>query len=319
LLVLVIWVLSLRRMVTLRTQALRNSEDRYRTLLENLPQMIFLKDDQSMYVSCNEHYARLLGIKPEQIVGKTDFDFFPPELARQYRQHDEEVLRTRTVHERDEAFEVEGRRTYNHIVKTPVYDQAGRLQGVLGVFWDITNQRRSEAARVELEQQLRQAQKMEAVGRLAGGVAHDFNNILTVILGNANLLAEEPGLKDGARALVNDIVKAAGRAAGLTRQLLTFSRRQVARTQPVDLNRVVERLRSMLDPLLGETHELEVNLGPGLPLVLADESMMEQVVMNLVLNARDAMPGGGRIQVFTRAHALASSHQHAGQIYAVGP
>jgi PAS domain S-box-containing protein len=296
---LLVWVISLRRMVAVKTHALMKSENRYRTLLENLPQMIFLKDVNSIYLSCNERYAQLLHVSPVDLVGKTDADFFPAQLARQYRSEDEQVLRTRSVQEWDEAFEFDGKRMAIHSVRSPVMDERGEVYGVLGIFWDITERQRNEAARLELETQLRQALKMEAVGRLAGGMAHDFNNILTIILGNANLLADDSGLHPQGRIFLGAITTAAERAAGLIRQLLLFSRRQAIKLQPVHVNDVLERMRSILAPLVGEHISVDLDLDPGHPQVHGDVGLMEQVILNLALNARDAMSHGGRITMRT--------------------
>jgi two-component system sensor histidine kinase EvgS len=312
LLLLLAWIVSLRRVVAVRTRALRTSEDHYRTLLENLPQMIFLKDVNSVYISCNARYAASMGLEAAQIAGKTDFEFYPRELAEKYRADDREVMKSQQVLEFEEQHQAQGVRRMIHTVKTPVFDEHGAVRGVLGIFWDISERKQHEAARERLELQLRQAQKMEAVGRLAGGVAHDFNNILTVILGNANLLAEESGLSPEARAVVAEIAQAAGRASELTRQLLTFSRRQVAEMRPLDLNEVVRRMQPMLDPIARGRITLSLELGADLPAVLADANMMEQVVLNLALNARDAMPEGGVLTLRTRLEEIASAATLAG-------
>lgn len=304
---LVAWIVSLRRMVALRTYALSASENRYRTLLENLPQMIFLKDAQSVFVSCNERFANDLDIESEQIAGKTDFDFFPPHLAELYRADDQEVMRTRSVREVDEEYMHKGQYRTIHTVKTPVFDEGGEVRGVLGIFWDVSEQRQHEAARARLELQLRQSQKMEAVGRLAGGVAHDFNNILTVILGNTNLLSDDPTLTPETRETAQQIAEAAGRAADLTRQLLMFSRRQMVEMRVLNLNEIIKRMQPILEPLTRDRVTLKLQLQDELPSVSADANMMEQVVLNLALNARDAMPGGGCVTICTRGENIPSA------------
>ena len=154
--------------------------------------------------------------------------------------------------------------------------------------------------RVRIEEQFRQAQKMEAIGQLAGGVAHDFNNLLTVIKAYPQLIAMTPDLPKAARDWLGEISAAADRAAGLTRQLLAFSRRQVLQMHPLDLNQAVNGLSNMLRRIIGEDVALKFELAPHLPLVEADTGMIEQVLLNLVVNARDAMPGGGQIVIRTR-------------------
>ena len=153
--------------------------------------------------------------------------------------------------------------------------------------------------RQNLEAQLRQAQKMESVGQLAGGIAHDFNNILTVIQGHISLLGMTGNLSEDAQDSAQQIGLAAERAANLTRQLLTFSRRQIRQPKNLDLNEVVNNMTKMLRRLLGEDITLQVSYTPGLPLIHADPGMMEQILLNLSINARDAMPKGGRLFVTT--------------------
>jgi PAS domain S-box-containing protein len=168
----------------------------------------------------------------------------------------------------------------------------GRPARAVGVSLDVTERR-------TLEQRYQQAQKMEAIGRLAGGVAHDFNNILTVVNGYSELLLGTPGLDPAAGELVREIAAAGERAASLTRQLLAFSRQQVVETRPLDLNDVVVRAEGMLRRLVGEDVMLSTALSPALHTVIADPGQMEQVIMNLVVNARDAMPHGGRLTLET--------------------
>jgi len=161
---------------------------------------------------------------------------------------------------------------------------------LLGLFRDVTAQKR-------LEEQLRQSQKMEAIGQLAGGVAHDFNNILTVIHGHASLLLANQGLPAPALRSARQIVQASERASGLTRQLLTFSRRQIMQPRRLDLNEVVSNMTMMLGRILGEDIALQLKYWPQPAFVHADASMIEQVLLNLAVNARDAMPKGGQLAV----------------------
>ena len=175
---------------------------------------------------------------------------------------------------------------------SPVRDKAGKHYGRIWAFRDITKQRR-------LEEQFRQSQKLEAIGQLAGGVAHDFNNILTTMIMQAELAAMVENTPKEVQDGLREIRVAAEHAANLTRQLLAFSRRQVMQPRPLDLNEIVTSLTKMLQRILGEDVRLQLNLHPRALLTRADAGMLDQVLLNLVVNARDAMPGGGRLFIET--------------------
>ena len=189
---------------------------------------------------------------------------------------------------------------YVDLYAFPMMDlSSGQMKGVVEYVRDVTAYQQAEEALRQSEEQLRQAVKMEAVGRLAGGVAHDFNNILTAITGYGELLLMNHALQDPERQDVNYILVAAARAASLTRQLLAFSRKQVLQPQRLDLNGVVTNLDKMLRRIIGEDIELVTVLGPELGAVMADPGQIEQMIMNLVVNARDAMPQGGNLTIET--------------------
>ena len=175
---------------------------------------------------------------------------------------------------------------------SPIHDAAGNLTGFVSATGDVTG-------RLRMEEQLRQAQKMEGIGRLAGGVAHDFNNLLTVIAGYSGLLEEKLSSDDPLLDYARQIGKASGQAVSLTKQLLTFSRKQIIKPTPLDLNVLVGDMKQMLQRMVGEDVEVSTALGPALGLVRADADQMSQILINLAANARDAMPGGGRLCVRT--------------------
>ncbi|MBX9582081.1 MAG: PAS domain-containing protein [Gemmataceae bacterium] len=280
--------------------ALRERDELLRSIVAAIPCGVFWKDRASVYQGCNDQVARDLGLGvPGEVVGRSDYELLAdPDEADASRSADRQVLDTgRPVLNREEVrTRPEGRSATLLTSRVPLKGADGTA-GVLGVYLDITDRKR-------LEDQLRQAAKMEAVGRLAGGIAHDFNNLLTVIRGNAELLRGE--IPSEAARMVDEVRQAADRAARLVRQLLTFSRPHAANPKVVDLNRVVGELAGIIRRLLGAAVEVEVGPAPYPVPVLADRGQLEQVVMNLAVNARDAMPGGGRLRLTTaRAGAVA--------------
>lgn len=274
-------------------EALRASEATYRSLIENLEQAVFLKDRDLRFVAVNRNFCEALGHGEADILGKTDTDFYPTDLAAKYRSDDLCVLREGNVLRTEEQNLQQGKLRTVRVIKTPVKDALGRTSSVLGIFWDVTEQ-------LSIEAQLRQAQKMEAIGQLAGGVAHDFNNLLTVILGNLSyVLGRQHASLDAVLDLLRNAEQAGLRAADLTQRLLGFSRRTMLRSQALNLNQAIDEtvrfLRRTIDPRI----EVITVTPPDLGLVVADPGMMNQVLMNLALNARDAMPQGGRLYLET--------------------
>jgi len=273
-------------------EARRQSEERYRTLVEGVRDLIFALSPEGAITSLNPAFETITGWPPgdwltksfDQLVHPEDLplalDLFSRVLHGEWRPASQFRIHTKRGDYRVGEFSATAAR------------RDGRLVAILGIGRDVTE-------RVQLEQQLRQAQKMEAVGRLAGGVAHDFNNILTAITGYADLLAEDLPAGDPRRQDAAEIRKAAERAAGLTRQLLAFSRQQVLQSRVLDPNALVSELEKMLHRLLGEDVRLATRLPPGVGHVKADPGQLEQVIMNLVVNSRDAMPNGGQLTIET--------------------
>ena len=183
---------------------------------------------------------------------------------------------------------------------TPLLDQAGRVSHFIAIKQDISDRKRAELEHWKLEEQLRVSEKLRAIGSLAGGIAHDFNNLLAVILSYSEVALDSLPEQAPARADLVEIKSAGERAAELTRQLLAFSRRQVLKVEPVDLNRVLRGLEKMMRRLIGEHIEIELKLADGLGLTRADPGQIEQVIVNLAVNARDAMPEGGKLSIHTK-------------------
>jgi PAS domain S-box-containing protein len=271
---------------------LRSSERLNRTLVEHLPHRILVTDRDSVVLFCNANYAKDLGLPAATVIGLDAFAFYPPQLAEIYKAEDQEVMALGIVKHLEEPYQAGGQQRWMYTVKVPYRDEQGHVIGVLIIFEDITERR-------TLEAQYQQSQKMEAIGRLAAGVAHDFNNLLTVIVGYCELLLAELDPNDLRQADIAEIRKAGVRAAGLTRQLLTFSRKEIIQPKLLDLGAVVTDMRAMLVPLLGEAVKVVLALAPDLALLKADPGQMEQLVMNLAVNARDAMPRGGTLTIET--------------------
>jgi len=270
-----------------------------RTLLDLLPDGVYIKDLNSRFLMANATLARRFGKDdPAQLLGRSDVDFFAPEIAARHRADEEKVLAGESILEREETvtFPTGQKRTLL-TTKVPFRNRQGKICGLVGIGRDITEHKL-------LGEQFRQSQKMEAFGQLAGGVAHDFNNLLTVIEGHVALLQLKESTSPDSAGNLAEIAKAAERAANLTRQLLTFSRRQLVQPKPVDLNEIVANTTKMLQRLIGEHISLETHFVPRGALVKADGNMMEQILINLAVNSRDAMPKGGRLVIQTAAITL---------------
>ncbi|MCC6697501.1 MAG: AAA family ATPase, partial [Candidatus Hydrogenedentes bacterium] len=270
-------------------QAIRESEARYRTLLENLPQRIFLKDATSTYVSCSRNYALELGISQTEIAGKTDYDFFPKSLADKYRADDQRLVQSGEHLELEEEYVAGGVTRIIQIVKVPIKSEDGCVTGILGIFWDITEKKRAEQERRDLEAQFQHAQKMESLGLLAGGIAHDFNNLLMAILGNVDLALSDCEPASPIRPFLNEADRGARRAAELCNQMLAYSGRAQFRVERLDLAGLVREMTQMLEVTLSKKIALQLKFEPDTPLIEGDATQLRQVVMNLITNARDAI------------------------------
>jgi PAS domain S-box-containing protein len=273
-----------------------------RTLLDLLPDSVYIKDLDSRFLMANKTLAKRFGRdNPAQLIGLSDKDFFPAERAAILRAEEEKVIAGETINENEETFVLpDGQKRTLVVTKVPFRNSQGQICGLVGTGRDVTE-------RKQLEEELRQSQKMEAFGQLAGGVAHDFNNLLTVILGHIALLQLQESLNPDQAAGLVEIAKAAERAANLTRQLLTFSRRQLFQPKPLDLNEVVANTSKMLQRLIGEHIGLETHFAPGGAPILADGTMMEQILINLAVNSRDAMSKGGRLIIQTAAVVISEA------------
>jgi two-component system cell cycle sensor histidine kinase/response regulator CckA len=278
---------------------------RMEAVLRQMPSgVIIVEAPDGRLVMCNEQAARILGAPArieEAVETLSDFKLLRPD-SQQYPRSDLPWIRALTsgevvVSEEVELVRGDGSRATLLVNSGPIRGRNGFIVAAVVTFQDVTE-------RKELEKELRQSQKMDAVGRLAGGVAHDFNNLLTIISGYGQMIMDSLPPDDPVRKDLEAILEASSRATALTRQLLTFSRRQVVEPHIMDLNRQVSRMNRMLRRVIGEDIELKTSLKAASSRIKADPGQIEQVILNLALNSRDAMPHGGRLTIRTEDVAL---------------
>jgi PAS domain S-box-containing protein len=280
-------------------EALRTAEAKYRALVEqSLMGVYIMQDDRLVYV--NPKAADLLGYTQQEMIdAPLPFEFIHEQDRALVR---DQLARLDPERAPSVQLTVRGVRKDGEVIQVEAFcvvTEFGSQRAVLTTVHDISD-------RVKLEDQLRQAQKMEAVGRLAGGIAHDFNNLLTAIRGNAELMSHRVRKDPAMAAEVDEILHAADRAASLTRQLLAFSRKQVLQPIALDVNEIISGVAKMARRLIGTDVQLRLDLARSVSQVLADPAQVEQVLLNLIVNARDAMPSGGTIVVNTKNARLAA-------------
>jgi PAS domain S-box-containing protein len=272
---------------------LRQSEAKYRTLVERMGEGLLMVDNNDAIQFANEFFCEMVGYSTDDLMGRNASDLLlEPEERERMRKRNadrrQRISETYELHVRCRS----GRRIWCRNTATPLYGADGEVIGSMAIITDITE-------RLQLEQQVRQSQKLEAVGQLAGGVAHDFNNILAAMIMRADLALNIAHVPEEARGAFVDLRECAERAADLTRQLLAFGRQQVMQSRTLDLNEIISSLAKMLVRIVNENVQMEINLHPRPVFVRADAGMLDQVLMNLVINARDAMPTGGRLTIET--------------------
>ncbi len=283
-------------------EAARSYQRQITTLMDTLPAYAFFKDTESVYRVANRQFCTAVGCAPEAIAGKTDDDLFPRELADKYRRDDHRVLSTgRMLVDEEEMIEGDRRLTVE-VRKVPLRDEQGKVVGLIGMGFDITQRKRAEEDRIRLEAQVQNAQKLESLGVLAGGIAHDFNNLLTGILGHADLALLELSPLSPARDSIRQIETSARRAAELTRQMLAYSGRGKFVIQAVQIHEVVEEMSHLLEISISKKCVLKYHFAENLPAIEADVTQLRQVVMNLIINASEAIGDkSGAIVVSTGA------------------
>ncbi len=291
-------------------EILKASEEKYRTLVESSSDAILMLDAERNIASCNEAFCNLFGYDRREIEGRS----------------------IRILHPSDESFHFFGERAYpivnqkgsfrgewtlirkngsevpvEHVIST-IKAPDGSISGYVNMARDISERKRAEKERTLLEEQLRQSQKMEAIGRLVGGIAHDFNNLLTIILGNCDFSLSGIREEDPLKGNIEEIRRASEKAAGLTHQLLAFSRRQILEPKVLDLNVIISNMDKMLQRIIGEDIELITVPARNCGRVKIDPGQIEQVIFNLVVNAKDAMPQGGKLTIETADVELDESY-----------
>ena len=297
--------ISIERDVTERKraeEALRASQELLEGIINAIPVRVFWKDRNLVYLGCNAIFARDAGFAdPKDIIGRDDYQMGWSDQAELYRGDDREVIESgcsKLLIEEPQTTP-EGKTITLLSSKVPLRSSKGEISGLLGTYMDITERKRAEEEQAKLQEQLYISQKMESVGRLAGGVAHDFNNILTGISGYTELALERLDAASPMHEDLTEVLRLAKRAADLTRQLLAFSRRQPLAMQVLNINDTGADAKKMLKRVLGEDIDIQFTPAPDLGNVRADPGQMEQVLVNLALNARDAMPTGGKLTLET--------------------
>lgn len=283
-------------------KALLASEQQKRLIIETVPDLVWLKDTEGKFLACNRVFERFCGAKEEDIIGKTDYDLVDRELADFFREHDRAAMAADRPLRNEEwlTFADDGHNALFETTKTPLRDSDGIVLGSLGVGRDITERRQSEEA-------LRHAQKMEAVGQLTGGLAHDLNNMLSVISMNVEILNMKLDGDPNMTEHVESALLGVKRAAGLTRKLLDFSRTEVTETKRVSVNEFVQGMESLIAKILTPAIALKTDLVKDVWPVDIDPGDLEHAILNMALNARDAMPDNG-VLIIETANKVIDQH-----------
>ena len=294
-------------------EALRSSKEKYRNILESIQDGYFEVDLAGNFTFINDVISRHLRYTRDELTGMNYRQYTDEENAKKLYQHYIGLYRTGQPIKPFEAGYVgkDGTKLLAEISVSLIRDSEGKPIGFRGISRDITERKQAEEEKLSLQEQLRQSQKMEAIGQLAGGVAHDFNNLLTVIKGYSQLSLLDLKENDPLRGNIQEIEKATQRATDLTRQLLAFSRRQILDLKVLDLNVLLTDLDKMLRRIIGEDIQLVTLLSEDLGKVKIDPSQIEQVIFNLAVNARDAMPSGGKLTIETANVELDEEYAHA--------
>ena len=283
-------------------------------ILDTIADPLFVKDEEHRWIVVNQAFCDFMGHGRDEIIGKSDFDFFPRSEAETFWQKDAEVFESGEVNINEEPFTDADGQTHVIITKKAVFTDEDGRRILVGIIRDVSELKRTqkalEEAHGDLERRvqertreveeaharLHQAQKMEAVGQLTGGIAHDFNNLLAIVMGNLEMaLQSDP--TPALRHLIEPAMEATRRGATLTQRLLAFSRRQALQPRPTDVCRLIDGMLDLLRRSLGEAVQVEVTHGDAPMVALIDPTQLESAILNLAINARDAMPAGGILRL----------------------
>ncbi len=276
-------------------EALRESEAHLLALIDSLPDLVWLKDSNGIYLGCNSKFERFFGAKKDDIIGKTDYDFVDEKLADFFRKNDEIAMAAGkpSINEEKITYADDGHTEFLETIKCPMYNYKGKLIGILGVGRDITERKKEEEEKAKLKTELQHAQKMESIGILAGGIAHDFNNIMAIILGNTELALEDVPKSNPAYSNLEEIKTASRRAKNIVRQLLSYSRVVEQEMQSIKIGPVIKDGLKFLRSTIPSTIDIEQNIQLTDETILADPTQINQILMNLCINASQAMEQTG--------------------------
>ena len=298
---------------TAAEQALKASEVRLQAILDHSPNSIFVKDLAGRYVIVSRQHARMWNRPAAEFVGRDDFELFPPDVAARFRESDRQMLAAGTAIKYELTVNLPGGTSPATAIvqKFPLLDAEGRIYGMCGISTDITDRKQAEQDKIAMERKLLAAQKLESLGVLAGGIAHDFNNILTSVLANASLARHDADAGKSVDRSLQQIELAARRAADLCQQMLAYAGKGKLASDRLDLSELVRGTAALLEVTISKSTRLDLRLADDLAPVLADPTQLRQIVMNLVINAADAITDhAGRITLTTFSRAADAALLH---------
>ncbi len=281
-------------------QAALQAKAQLRTLVDTIPDLIWLKDQDGIYLNCNPTFERFFGATKSEIVGKSDYDFVDKEIANFFREHDQKAAAAGgpSINEEWLTFKADGYYGLFETIKTPMYDSDGNLVGVLGIARDITKRHNAEKEKIIIEGQLKQAQKMESIGTLAGGIAHDFNNILSSVIGFTELSLDEVEKGTHIEDNLQEVYSAGKRAKDLVRQILAFARQSEEELKPIYVDTIATEVLKFIRSSIPTTIEIKQNIESD-SLIMGNATQVHQILMNLFTNAAHAMEDNGGILEFS--------------------